>query len=219
MQRAEANDGGNARSGPGRPRNSAVDRAIQRAALGLFIESGLESVGIEQIAKRAGVARTTIYRRWTSKESIIADAIAKERGGAEQKAMTRRIPPRVMVEKVIDALAGTITAGDYSTMLARLIGSVPDHPELMSTYWRVHLAPRRQKVRLMLEQARDHGLIRKDFDQELALDLIAGAIMHRVLVHPGKSSDRNVRSYLRKLIRELGIDPKHTGGIDYGEVR
>ena len=60
----------------GRPRSQTADLAILRAALKVFIESGVESASMEQIADNAGVARTTLYRRWSSKEALIAKAIA-----------------------------------------------------------------------------------------------------------------------------------------------
>ena len=56
----------------GRPRDPATDDAILRAGLALFIERGIEGASIEQIAKRAGVGKLTIYRRWPVKEDLIA---------------------------------------------------------------------------------------------------------------------------------------------------
>ena len=47
----------------GRPRDSTVDTRILHAVLDLFVERGFAGVGIEQVAERAGVARTTVYRR------------------------------------------------------------------------------------------------------------------------------------------------------------
>ncbi len=57
-----------AKAGRGRPRDAAADKAILRAALELFIEHGIEGASFEQIARRAGVARTTVYRRWSGRE-------------------------------------------------------------------------------------------------------------------------------------------------------
>src|ERR1700739_3614205 len=59
----------------GRPRDPAADDAILRAALDLFIERGIEGASIEQIAKSAGVGKLTVYRRWPTKEELIAAAI------------------------------------------------------------------------------------------------------------------------------------------------
>jgi len=190
---------------PGRPRSADADKAILRAALKLFAERGLEGAGIEQIAHRAGVARTTVYRRWSSRESLIAEAIAQGRGAAEQEAMASGASPKATVEAVVASLVETFSARDYRTILARLIGSVPEQPQLMSIYWRTFLLPRRKAAAAVLERARAQGAIRHDADTEILLDLISGAAMHRLLVYPGGGSKAELRSYLLELFAELGL--------------
>jgi AcrR family transcriptional regulator len=60
---------------PGRPRSARAHRAILDAAIDLFVEQGYQGMSIEGVAARAGVGKTTIYRRWPSKEDLIVDAI------------------------------------------------------------------------------------------------------------------------------------------------
>ena len=200
-----APDGSKPKVGPGRPRSVAADRAILDAALRLFVERGYEGAGIEQIAKSAGVTRSTVYLRWPSREALIAEAIAQERGLAEQRVMATRMSPVAMVEAVIDSLVEIFTSSNYRKMLARLIGSVPDQPRLMSIYWNAYLLPRRKVAIDVLKQARAAELLDKGADPEILLDLISGAVMHRLLVNPDDCSDVELRSYLFKLLKELGL--------------
>ena len=60
---------------PGRPRSAKSHQAILKATLELLGEVGFESMSIEAISTRAGVGKTTIYRRYSSKEELVADAI------------------------------------------------------------------------------------------------------------------------------------------------
>jgi AcrR family transcriptional regulator len=189
----------------GRPRSPAVDEAILEAALELFVERGLDGVGIEQVAERAGVARTTVYRRWPSKESLVAQAIALGRGSADEKVVRDPTSRRSTMKSVAEALARTFGAGDYRKMVARLIGSIPDHPELMAIYSRTYLIPRRKIASDALELARAQGLIREDLDGDILLDLVAGALMYRLLIF-GDSSEKSIRGYLLKLLRELRLE-------------
>ncbi len=62
---------------PGRPRSALARKSILDAALALFGEQGLEAMSVEGVAARAGVGKATIYRRWDSKEELVADAIAE----------------------------------------------------------------------------------------------------------------------------------------------
>ncbi|SCX58622.1 transcriptional regulator, TetR family [Klenkia marina] len=58
----------------GRPRDPALDVAILRAALDLLAEGGLEACALDEVARRAGVGKATIYRRWPSKDDLVRDA-------------------------------------------------------------------------------------------------------------------------------------------------
>ena len=67
------------RRAPGRPRNTEADRAVLSAALDLIAEAGVEGVSIDQAAKRAGVARTTVYRRYATRDDLaVAALVANE---------------------------------------------------------------------------------------------------------------------------------------------
>ena len=194
------------KASPGRPRSTAADTAILQAALDLFIERGLDGVGIEQVAEKARVARTTIYRRWSSKELIVAEAIAQRRGGADEDVLRHQISPQATLKGVVDALADTVSSPRYRQMVARLIGSVPDQPDLMAIYLRTYLMPRRKVAADALELARAKGLVREDADGEILLDLISGAIIYRLFLYPGDYSERDIRTYLRKVLKELQLE-------------
>jgi hypothetical protein len=59
----------------GRPRRAETAQAIVDATLALLAENGFQATTVDAIAERAGVAKNTIYRRWDSKEELIADAL------------------------------------------------------------------------------------------------------------------------------------------------
>src|SRR5580704_10607360 len=59
----------------GRPRDTAATRSILKAALELGTELGFDTLTVEGVAARAGVGKSTIYRRWPDVWSIVADAV------------------------------------------------------------------------------------------------------------------------------------------------
>ena len=189
----------------GRPRSQTADLAILRAALKVFIESGVEGASMEQIADHAGVARTTLYRRWSSKDALIAKAIASARGEKELWAAERAKFVK-SPEPLIEALADIVTRPEYRRLAARLIGSIPSCPELIETYWNNHLLPRRSAMLKVIESARDAGIVRPDSDPEILLDLMSGAIIHHLLVRPGKRTRSEMYAYLFRVLRELGAE-------------
>jgi AcrR family transcriptional regulator len=56
---------------PGRPRSPEADAAILAAALDLLLERGIAATSIEQVARRAGVTRATVYRRFPDRTQLL----------------------------------------------------------------------------------------------------------------------------------------------------
>lgn len=61
----------------GRPRDPEVDRRITRAAVAQFGEAGWWGFNVEAVARRAGVGKASVYLRWTTKETLLADALTE----------------------------------------------------------------------------------------------------------------------------------------------
>lgn len=195
--------------GRGRPRDAAADRAILQAALDLFIERGVEGSSIEQIAKRAGVGKPTIYRRWSTKEELIAAAmealIAEEVGWASPQEIDIESPYE-LVEAAIESAAATTTTPHYRALVARVYGSAVSHPQLMAVYWNRYILPRRALASRLLERARELGTVSADADFDVAIDMMVGAITYRVL-QPDPPGIDEMRRYLRAVYHQIGLLP------------
>lgn len=61
--------------GPGRPRDPSRDSALMEAVLDVLAEAGYEGLTMAAVAARAGASKSTIYRRWESKERLVLDAV------------------------------------------------------------------------------------------------------------------------------------------------
>lgn len=61
---------------PGRPRDPQADAAILRAARDLISKGGLANLTVEGTAQLAGVAKTTVYRRYPTKLALAVAAVA-----------------------------------------------------------------------------------------------------------------------------------------------
>lgn len=193
--------------GRGRPRDAEADRAILQAALDLFIERGVEGASIEQIAKRAGVGKPTIYRRWSTKEEVIAAAMEKLVAERVVPASPEEIDtqsPHAVVEAAIEGAAATATSPPYRALVARVYGSAVSNPALMAVYWDRYILPRRAQATRLLERARELGMVAEDTDLDVAIDMMAGAITYRVL-QPNPPDIDEMRRYLRAVYRQIGL--------------
>ena len=200
----------NPKTAAGRPRSPLVDQAIMRGALELFIEHGVAGASIERIAKRAGVAKTSIYRRWSSREALLAQAIEDFRNATGFTTdLLDRTPPRDFAKLLIGACE-MIARPEIRKLVARLIGSFADHPKLLEVYLETYFLPRRSAFIRALERVRAAGLLAPDVDLETLADMLIGALVYRVLLSlRGEHSVSDLRDHVRRLLHQTGFEVLH----------
>jgi AcrR family transcriptional regulator len=193
------------RDGPGRPRDPAADAAILRAAAELLVERAVDRISIESIARRAGVAKVTVYRRWSSKEDLLAHAI---------EAVRDDIPavpsdgPAALPDTIDDLLPrwGAVLADPrFRALSARLLAAGHDHPALLAAYHEHHLRPRRERARAAMVRAQDDGHLDRGADIDILIDMMEGAVVQHLLLHPGQLDAAETTAYLRRLLRQAGF--------------
>ena len=162
----------------GRPRRASAGEAILDATLALLAERGFQATTIEAIADRAGVGRNTIYRRWASKEELIADALHEltsdldvDDAGDLHSRLLERIGDLVRVFS--DPLFGRI--------LPVVLGELQRNPAFARVYAERVVQPRRQALVDLLTEARERGELRADADVEHVADLLGGPPFLRFL--------------------------------------
>ena len=197
----------NSRGAAGRPRNPVVDKAILRAALELFVEHGIAGASIERIAKRAGVAKTSVYRRWSSREALLAQAIEVARNATGYTVdLVDRTAPQDFVKLLVEACE-VVGRPEIRKLMTRLIGSIPDYPKLIEVYRETYYLQRRRAFGRALERVQAAGLLVKDIDLEALADVIIGAVMYRLIMSsPGENPASELRDHMISLLRQAGFD-------------
>ncbi|ORW86362.1 hypothetical protein AWB92_25895 [Mycobacterium sp. IEC1808] len=193
----QANASSRTRS-PGRLDRS-LDAAILDATLAGVAEVGYDRLSMDDIASRAGVGKAAIYRRWPSKEVVVADAIAHWR---------RRLgpiePPNTgSLRGDIDALvAATPDLNDADTHMVRVVVGVATaamhNPVLAAALDDLVLSTPRQVVRAVLDHAVARGEIPADRDLSLIPDVALGLNVLRVVT--GRPVDR---VYVRRMLEDV----------------
>lgn len=194
------------RSAPGRPRSSAVDVAILTAALALFLEGGIEEIAFDQIAKRTGVSRAAIYRRWKSRDALLLAALEHLRSQSDQVFPDwGERPLDEIIDWLVEHAPATMLDPTYRRLLARGAGLWADRPALRAAYWDAVLKPRRAVFSRIIERARTLGRLPPGADPELIQDLLTGALLHRLLIDPAEPDAEGLRAYLIDVLRTIGL--------------
>lgn len=186
---------------PGRPRSKDADAAILGAALELLIERGAEATSIEQVARRAGVTRATVYRRFPDKTRLLIATVEAAYGNPPQA-------PKIHdVEQLVAGWVLVLTDPRQRRLLRRLYGAIEDNPELAHAYHDQFGQHRDQARRAVLERARDRGQLPADSDPDILLDMLTGAVWQHLAVRPDTSTAGEVEQFLRAMLHQVGYRP------------
>ncbi|MEH2238290.1 TetR/AcrR family transcriptional regulator [Nostoc sp.] len=181
----------------GRPRSIYADQAILQATLDLLAEVGYESMSIEAIASRAGVGKTTIYRRYTSKEELVADAIESLR---DDLAIPDTGSFWGDMDILINNAAKKIDSPLGRQTLALIISTASSNPQFAEVYWTKYTKLRREAFSKVLERAKSRGEIHKDADVDLIIDLVSGSLYYALIFKP---TTEPVEAYMRRTMNLL----------------
>jgi AcrR family transcriptional regulator len=149
----------------------------------------------------------TVYRRWSTKEELVAAAIEKlvaNKAEWPSDEVIEQVSPYQLAEAALSNAAQTAAAPEFRALVARILGSAVSHPSLMSTYWTHYVLPRRALARQLLERACEQGTVAADADLDALIDMMAGAVMYRVL-QPDPPDVTEMLRYLRALYRQVGL--------------
>jgi AcrR family transcriptional regulator len=156
------------RSGPD-PRVVVSRERVLTATLDLLTEAGLGGLTIDDVSKRSGVAKTTIYRHWSSRNSLIVDACLRMTDGDDEPPDTGSLEGDV--KAILTNLAELLVTARWSSILPSIVEAAERDPEIAEVHSRLqrwHAAP----LRAALERA----ALRGEIPPEADLSAIAAAL-------------------------------------------
>jgi AcrR family transcriptional regulator len=179
VRAVDSTDGGDharARASGGRARNPEFDGAITSATTALLDEQGYAGLTIEAIARRAGVARATVYRRWPNLDALLAHVL---RGVVHEIPIPDRGHVRDDLIAILEDQLVVVKrdAGRLYPSLGVQAKADPAAREALADL----MQHRRAAVRAVLQRGIDRGEIRDDVDLEVAFFLAWGPVYYRHL--------------------------------------
>ena len=179
----------------GRPRSEKAHKAILDAAAELLLARGLSAVSMDAVAGRAGVSKATIYRWWPTKETLALDALYTE------WAAVRPYPRdtgslRGDLLSLLRPWVRLASSRPYGRVIAALLTESQTDPVFAAEYRKRFVEPRRDQARAVFRRAIERGEIPADTKVEVALDLLYGALYHRLLHGHAPLSERFAREVI-----------------------
>jgi AcrR family transcriptional regulator len=166
----------------GRPRDARTDRAILAASLELIAEVGVHEFRMDDVAERARVGKSAIYRRYKSKDELVGATVAAL---VSEIAVPDTGDTREDIVALMDGAVGVYSDPIRAAVMPSLVGAMQRRPDLARTIREGFLTGRREALREVLARGIARGELAADLDMELALDVLGGPLFYRLLITGG----------------------------------
>ncbi|MGA5141141.1 TetR/AcrR family transcriptional regulator [Streptomyces azureus] len=198
----------------GRPRSATADAAILAATREALVELGWSKLTLGDVATRAGVAKTTLYRRWAGKNELVVDAVAVL---FDELELPDSGSLAADIEGVVLQFAAILARPEAKSGLMAVVAEATRDDALRE---RIRASVVDRQKRLVLE-GRSRAQVRGELPPEpdpatasrtadLIFDMVAGAVVHRTLVSGGPVDEAWVRGFTLVLLRGLAAGTAHT---------
>jgi len=167
-----------ARRGGPRKRDLVLRTVVDELAVTTYAQ-----LTVERIAEASGVHKTTLYRWWSGKPELVADALATlmDTGPVPDTGSTRR--------DLVEWLTGTArnyAGSPLGVAMPALISDLARTPEGLAAFRVAFLAERRANCAEVIERGVGRGDLPADLDVDLFMDTLAGAVFYRQVVTGGR---------------------------------
>lgn len=160
-------------------RGPKVRAAVHAATLAELVDKGYAALTVDNVAQRAGVHKTTVYRRWADRESLVVDALS------EHIAADVPVPDTGAVEtdlrELARSLVSTMTSPGGQAVLAAMFSDAVRLPEIADARRRV-FNDRFRRAEPVIARAIERGDLPADADSEEVLKALAAPIYFRLLI-------------------------------------
>jgi len=179
-KRPEAISGNDQARGAARRSSSRTRQAILDATRELLAEGGVQGLTVEGVATRANVAKTTVYRRWSSKHEL---ALAVLIDMVEEMASVPDLgDTRAELVWFVDRAVKILRSTLMGRVMQGLVSDLAADPELAHAFRERVVSVRVAEIRRLIERGIARGDLRPDADYELANELLFGPVYYRLLL-------------------------------------
>jgi AcrR family transcriptional regulator len=161
-----------------RPRSEEARRKALAAAMDVIVEKGVGDLTIEEVAQRSGVAKTTIYRHWPERASLIVDTV---RASFEHVSTPDTGTLRGDLEAYFGGMVRADLSGKVGQLMPCLIDAAGRDAEIELLLDRIAVE-RQQPILTIVARSQARGELPDDLDPRVVVGTIVGPIVFRKLV-------------------------------------
>ena len=184
----------------GRPRDSRLHRAILDATRELLTTRSYAELSMESVAAHAQVGKKTLYRRWSSKAPLVAEAVLEAYGGSGSFPVAETGDIRADLQTWLDEHAEFLAEPPNTALVRALVAAAAARPSDGEDLYRQLSAPQLAGLATRLRKAVEAGELRPDTDIEAIATAIVGTMLLHALAQPAGGISRQFDGLLDAIL-------------------
>jgi AcrR family transcriptional regulator len=172
-------------------------KAVLATTYELLTKSGLSGVSVDEVSRRSGVAKTTIYRHWPSRESLLLDACS-------QLSTRPSIPDTGKLRADLEILATGAAIRlrqPWATVMPSIIDAAERDKDLAELQSKIHAQMRGPFV-AVIERAQERGELLRSLDAKELVASIIGPLLYRRFFSREKLDEAFAKQVVERALRQ-----------------
>ncbi len=200
----------------GRPRDPTVDDRVLAAATDLLAERHLGDVTLDLVAERCGIPKSTIYRRWRSKDELLAAALARYVRRSYEVPDTGSVRDDLIA--LVDQQFAAYTTRQGLAVARYAVEWLAGRDGALNEALHEVASRRRADYLEVIARGQARGEVRSDIDPQVAIDLVFGALWGRMFgAQP--VDDKLSETVVDLVLSGIGAGPGRPGGRSPRQAR
>jgi AcrR family transcriptional regulator len=179
---------------PTGPRAEAREQAILDAALELLMEVGYDRLSMDALAERAHAGKATIYRHWSGKAQVVAEAVRRLKGGGVSTPFPSTGSLRGDLLAAMDQICCSATEVD-AAIISGVMSAMRSDPELAELVRAQVLDSKKGEFNGIIERAVRRGELPEGGSAALVEEVVSALLINRLVIR-GQSIDEEFGTHV-----------------------
>ena len=182
------------------------ERQILETTLEILAEVGYDRLTMDAVASRAKASKATLYRRWSSKATLVIDALSASKGPHDFPDTGTLRGDLQAAYCGMGGLDDAATVAIFSSVLT----AIGRDPEFAAAFREHFINEKLESSRAIWERARQRGELRDDLDLDVLEPALAGIVLHRVFILGQRPDQHLIARVIDQIILPAALRPEST---------
>jgi AcrR family transcriptional regulator len=186
------------------PRQARTRARVYAAALDVLRQQGIGATTFDAIAQKAGVARSTLYRNWSTREELLQEAIEEQ---APSPVTASGEPAIARLESALEEIAAALSASSWGSIMPAALAAVDASPALADGYERF-MNGLRGAFSTIIGDGKKAGELPSELEEDDFIDALMGPLFFRRLIRKLPTDPAWIHRHLRQSLAAFDVpDP------------